>query len=149
VLALAAEENRVQQQQQQHLTSSHPFSSSGSAPNQSSQWTALSSISPVELVAAIQHSLFKQTPQQPPGASWFSGVPTSSFMCPAYGRSNLPPNKLIDHPGVWEDARLAYLNEVLVKKRGSPAALSILYCEVMRQLLLLGAVNFTVTFQLR
>eukprot|EP00775_Hariotina_reticulata_P010072 gene10072-10227_t len=72
----------------------------------------------------------------------------AGFSCPPYGRSNLPPNKLIDHPGVWEDARLAYLNEVLVKKRGSPAALSILYCEVMRQLLLLGAVNFAVTFQL-
>ena len=24
---------------------------------------------------------------------------------PAFGRSNLPPGALVDHPGVWEDAR--------------------------------------------
>jgi hypothetical protein len=47
---------------------------------------------------------------------------------------------------VWEDARLGYLNEVLVKKRGCAAAVVILYNEVMQQLLLMGAVGFAVTF---
>jgi hypothetical protein len=51
------------------------------------------------------------------------------------------------YAGVWEDARLGYLNEVLVKKRGCPAALVILYNEVMQQLLLMGAVGFAVTFE--
>jgi hypothetical protein len=41
---------------------------------------------------------------------------------------------------------MAYLNEVLVRKRGSPAALVILLCEVYRQLLLMGAIDFAVTF---
>lgn len=49
--------------------------------------------------------------------------------------------------GVWEDARLAYLHEVLVKRRGCPAALVILYNEVMQQLLLMGVIDFAVTFQ--
>jgi hypothetical protein len=51
---------------------------------------------------------------------------------PAGGRSALPPRTLVDHAGVWEDARAAYLNEVLVRKRGSAAALAIIYQEVKR-----------------
>jgi hypothetical protein len=71
------------------------------------------------------------------------------FRLPPYGRSNLPKQSTLDHPGVWEDARMAYLNEVLVRKTGSPAALVILYCEVYRQLLLMGAIDFAVTFDYR
>ncbi|KAG1677963.1 hypothetical protein FOA52_001381 [Chlamydomonas sp. UWO 241] len=61
-----------------------------------------------------------------------------------FGRSNLPPNSVLDHPGVWEDARWGYLNETLIRRRGHPAAVAILYAEVMRRLLSKGAVDFAV-----
>lgn len=38
---------------------------------------------------------------------------------------------VVDHAGTWEDARDAYLHEVLVRRRGHPAALAILYSEVL------------------
>ena len=43
-----------------------------------------------------------------------------------------------------EDARWAYLHEMLIRRRGHPATVAILYAEVMRLLLGAGAVDFAV-----
>jgi hypothetical protein len=51
----------------------------------------------------------------------------------------------VDHPGTWEDARPAYLNELLVRRLGHPASLAIMYAEVAQRLLQLGALDFGVT----
>ncbi len=45
---------------------------------------------------------------------------------------------------MYEDARHAYLNEVLIRRVGCSAALAVIYGDVMRRLLLLGALNFGV-----
>ena len=73
--------------------------------------------------------------QDAASSSTSSGTSSRSRGCgfmlwPAGGRSALPPRTLMDHAGVWEDARAAYLNEVLVRKRGSAAALAIIHQEV-------------------
>jgi sulfate adenylyltransferase subunit 1 (EFTu-like GTPase family) len=47
-----------------------------------------------------------------------------------------PYAALVDHPGVWEKAGHAYLNEVLVSRCGIPAALAIVLADLVRQLLL-------------
>lgn len=52
---------------------------------------------------------------------------------------------VLEHPGVWEDPRGAYLNEVLTRREGSPAALAIIFAEVWQQLLMRGAVTFAVS----
>lgn len=41
---------------------------------------------------------------------------TQRFRLAPSGRSGLPPGCVVDHPGVWEDFRLGYLNELLVRK---------------------------------
>lgn len=69
---------------------------------------------------------------------------TCGFAPPAAGRSGLPPATVVDHPGVWEDARAGYLHELLIRKTGHPAALAILAADVMQQLLARGAVTFAV-----
>lgn len=139
--------------------------SSSTSSSDNTQWASICSLPPSEVLAAVQHTLFKsaqqQQPQggkhahdssaskpstQPAASTWYSGIKSMGYQVPAYGRSNLPQQSVLDHPGVWEDARMAYLNEVLVRKRGCPAALVILYCEVCRQLLLMGAIDFAVTF---
>ncbi|MEW5309104.1 MAG: hypothetical protein WDW38_001013 [Sanguina aurantia] len=61
------------------------------------------------------------------------------------GRSSIPPRSVVDHPGVWEDARGGYLNELLVRRTGHPAAVALLYAEVMKGLLNFGAINFAIT----
>eukprot|EP00241_Pyramimonas_parkeae_P005853 CAMPEP_0114237248 /NCGR_PEP_ID=MMETSP0058-20121206/7281_1 /TAXON_ID=36894 /ORGANISM="Pyramimonas parkeae, CCMP726" /LENGTH=425 /DNA_ID=CAMNT_0001349261 /DNA_START=202 /DNA_END=1479 /DNA_ORIENTATION=- len=67
----------------------------------------------------------------------------------ACGRSSeLAYGDVLDHPGVWEDARDSYLNAVLTRRRGSPAAIAILYADVMQRLLLKGSVDFAVRMQL-
>lgn len=121
------------------------------AGSSSSQWASIQALPPSEVIAAVQHTLFE--PQQHQGSSgpvsaacWYDSIRCIGFRVPAYGRSNLPKQSMLDHPGVWEDARMAYLNEVLVRKRGSAAALVILLCEVYQQLLLMGAIDFAVTF---
>ena len=43
-----------------------------------------------------------------------------------------------------EDARWAYLHEMLIRRKGHPATVAILYAEVMRLLLGAGAVDFAV-----
>ena len=55
----------------------------------------------------------------------------------------------MDNPGVWEDAREGYLNELLVRRVGHPAALAILLADIMRRLLQLGAVDFAVCMDCR
>ncbi|EFN51564.1 expressed protein [Chlorella variabilis] len=71
------------------------------------------------------------------------------FRVAAYGRSNLPEGALVDHPGVWEKAGHAYLNEVLVSRCGIPAALAIVLADIVRRLLLLGAIDFAVRIDCR
>ena len=44
--------------------------------------------------------------------------------------------------GVWENATDAYLNEVLVRKTGSAAALCVLYHGVLQRLFLAGEIDF-------
>ena len=51
------------------------------------------------------------------------------FRTPAYGRSNVPSNSLLDSPGVWESAGQAYLHEVLVTRTGIAATLAIIYAQ--------------------
>lgn len=189
-------------------------SSSSSALTSNEQWSSIRNLPPSEVIAAVEHALFaqqqpqrhqrhshahtstsEQQQQQPqPAECWYSGIRSAGYKAPAFGRSNLPQQSMLDHPGkemsgvlevcsssqhrpllhlcasccmqeraeqpscftltevmslcagVWEDARLAYLHEVLVRKTGSPAALVILYCEVYRQLLLMGAIDCAVTF---
>ncbi|KAL4421748.1 hypothetical protein ABPG77_009731 [Micractinium sp. CCAP 211/92] len=62
----------------------------------------------------------------------------------AAGRSALPGQAILDHPGVWERASHAYLNEVLTRKQGIPAALAIILEDLVRRLLLMGAMDFAV-----
>ncbi len=47
-------------------------------------------------------------------------------------------------PLALADARNAYLNEVLIRRQGTAAALAVLYAEVMQRLLRMGAVDFAV-----
>jgi hypothetical protein len=103
---------------------------------------------PDQVAAGIQHALFKQQPQQQQQVQqqWYRSVACAGYSIPDHGCSRLPPNALVDHPGVWEDARLAYLSEALVRRRGSPAVMAVLASEVHRQMLLLGAIDFAVTF---
>lgn len=68
---------------------------------------------------------------------------------PDSGRSALPQNSVVDHAGVWEDARLAYLHEVLIRRVGSPAALAIVHYDVLRCLFLSGAIDFAVRINCR
>lgn len=63
------------------------------------------------------------------------------FRLPRSGRSNVPEMSTVDHPGVFEDARHAYLNEVLIRRVGCPAALAVIYGDVMRRLLTSGALS--------
>lgn len=44
---------------------------------------------------------------------------------------------MVDHPGVWENAGHAYLNDVLVTKQGIAAALAVILADLVRRLLLL------------
>lgn len=46
--------------------------------------------------------------------------------------------------GVWEDSRDAYLHEVLIRRRGTPAALAVLLHGTFQQLFLDGAIDFMV-----
>lgn len=66
------------------------------------------------------------------------------FTLPHYGRSNVPQQSVVDHPGVWENPRLAYLHEVLVCRRGIASSIAVIYAEVMRRLLMRGHIDFAV-----
>ena len=69
------------------------------------------------------------------------------FRLPAFGRSNMPAGARVDSPGVWENAKYAYLHETLISKQGTPAALAIVFGEVMQQLLKLKAIDFAVRIE--
>lgn len=46
--------------------------------------------------------------------------------------------------GVWEDARHAYLHEVLIRRVGCAAALAVIEADILQRLLAAGAVDFAV-----
>mmetsp|Transcript_19795 Transcript_19795/g.59797 ORF Transcript_19795/g.59797 Transcript_19795/m.59797 type:complete len:513 (+) Transcript_19795:154-1692(+) len=71
------------------------------------------------------------------------------FRLPHFGRSNVPQQAKVDHPGVYEDARHAYLHEVLIRRVGCSAALAVIYGDVMQRLLVMGALNFGVRVECR
>ncbi|KAG2454751.1 hypothetical protein HYH02_000586 [Chlamydomonas schloesseri] len=71
------------------------------------------------------------------------------FRAPDYGRSNLPPNAVVDHAGVWEDARLGYLHETLVRRCGHPATLGLLLGDVCARLLDRGRLPCAATVDTR
>lgn len=52
------------------------------------------------------------------------------FKVPTYGRSKVPFNTLLDHPGIYENASQAYLHEVLIRKKGIAATLAIIFAQV-------------------
>ncbi|PSC74794.1 hypothetical protein C2E20_2429 [Micractinium conductrix] len=64
-------------------------------------------------------------------------------------RSNLPAGAQVDHPGVWERASHAYLNEVLTRRQGTPAALAVVLADLVRRLLLMGAIDFAIKIDCR
>ncbi|GAB4816397.1 hypothetical protein N2152v2_003443 [Parachlorella kessleri] len=64
------------------------------------------------------------------------------FRPTAFGRSNVPGHSLVESPGVWEDARNAYLNEVLIRRQGIPAILLILVADLLKRLLQKGVIDF-------
>lgn len=66
------------------------------------------------------------------------------FRLPSFGRSNLPMGAIMDHPGVYENPKYAYLHEALISRCGIPAVLAILLEEVCQRLLLQGAIDFAV-----
>jgi hypothetical protein len=108
-----------------HLFGSQPTPDSA---NQTQGTTSGTTTDPSQQDAAAEH---------PPATS--SSSSTGRPVAPGlrlqphpkgWKRSALPPRALVDHPGVWEDARGAYLHEVLVRRRGHPAALGIIFVEV-------------------
>ena len=46
--------------------------------------------------------------------------------------------------GVWEDARHAYLHEVLIRRVGCAAALAVIEADILQRLLAQGALDFAV-----
>jgi Transglutaminase-like superfamily len=64
---------------------------------------------------------------------------TEAFAVTPFGRSNLPAGVRVDNPGVYENSRYAYLHEVLIRRRGLPCTLAILYNAVCQRLLASGA----------
>ena len=66
------------------------------------------------------------------------------FRLPASGVSGLPAASVVANPGVWEDARHAYVHEMLIRHTGCSAALAVLYASVMQLLLSAGKIEFAV-----
>ncbi len=66
------------------------------------------------------------------------------FGLPGFGRSNIASGQVLDNPGVYENAKYAYLHELLVTRKGVPAVLAILLEEVCQRLLSQGAIDFAV-----
>ena len=54
----------------------------------------------------------------------------------------------VEHPGVWEQPRFGYLHELLISRRGIPAAIAVLLAHIMQRLLVRGAITFAVRTQL-
>lgn len=85
---------------------------------------------PADVIAAVEAYLWERQRFRPPSA-------------PAIGAG-----VKVDHPGVYEDPRHAYLNCLLTRKVGSPATLAVLYAALWRLLLSRGAVGFAVRVRL-
>ena len=66
------------------------------------------------------------------------------FRVPPFGRSNIPSGVVLEHPGVYENAKFGYLHEALISRQGIPAVLAILLEQVCQQLLTAGAIDFAV-----
>ncbi|GMH45123.1 hypothetical protein BSKO_13080 [Bryopsis sp. KO-2023] len=66
------------------------------------------------------------------------------FKVPSFGKSNIPEGTVVDHPGVWEDQKYAYMNELLIRRVGTPALVTILYQDIMKRLLRMEAIDFVV-----
>lgn len=136
--AAASDLLAVQQQQQQQQLSTQ-------------RWQHLSARPPQEVVAAVQSVLFAPTSSLPTPPAWVVNqpLPCVGFSAPLHGRSALPAASVVDHPGVREDARLAYLNEALVRRRGCPAALAVLLAEVLQRLAAMGALSCAAAYDFR
>ena len=89
----------------------------------SSAGSGLAALPPAEAVRAVERFLFEEKGFRP---------------AKGLGRSALPPRARLSHPGTREAPAPAYLNEVLVRRQGHPAALAILLDAVLRRLLLAG-----------
>eukprot|EP00967_Tisochrysis_lutea_P021120 scaffold23987_cov22-Tisochrysis_lutea.AAC.2 len=66
---------------------------------------------------------------------WHSAVclrTIDAFLC-AFKAGPLPALEchwaIVDHPGVWEDSRDGYMHEALIRRRGHPSTLAVLYAE--------------------
>ena len=66
------------------------------------------------------------------------------FQLPLTNLSGVPEHTRVDHPGVWENAKHAYLHETLISKRGIAAVLAVLQADVLQRLMKLGALEFAV-----
>ena len=66
------------------------------------------------------------------------------FQLPLTNLSGVPEHTRVDHPGVWENAKHAYLHETLISKKGIAAVLAVLQADVLQRLMKLGAVDFVV-----
>jgi hypothetical protein len=64
------------------------------------------------------------------------------FRPPSFGRSNISSTTVVQHPGVWEHPKTAYLHEVLITKRGIPSVLAIVLSDVLRRLFERGMIDF-------
>lgn len=84
--------------------------------------------SPACAAQAIGHHLFTE----------------QNFRVPPFRRSNIPSGVLVDHPGVYENAKYGYLHEALISRQGIPAVLAILLEQICQQLLTSGAIDFAV-----
>lgn len=64
------------------------------------------------------------------------------FRPPSFGRSNISATTVVQHPGVWELPKMAYLHEALITKRGIPSVLAIVLSDVLRRLFEGGMIDF-------
>lgn len=83
---------------------------------------------PMAVLEVVQHYLYKE----------------QGFQLPLTNLSGVPEHTRVDHPGVWENAKHAYLHEALISKRGIAAVLAVLQADVLQRLMKLGAVEFAV-----
>lgn len=83
---------------------------------------------PEEVLQIVQRYLYKE----------------QGFQLPLNNLSGVPEHTRVDHPGVWENAKHAYLHETLISKKGIAAVLAVLQADVLQRLMQLGAVEFVV-----
>lgn len=92
----------------------------------------LAGMPPAQAVQAVRAFLFDDEEDEG------GGQRRRPFRVSKGGRSALPRRARLNHPGTQEAAAPAYLNEVLVRRSGHPAALAILLHDVLRRLFLAG-----------